>query len=229
MDPSVTSTDTGVMPPVYSAEDIIEWTLDEASSMGEIGFSANFPDTAANFSAWRCDLNAPPKPVFDEPALEDDADAFHNDVMRIKTRCELMQKMPALVAEAHSIVDARLLAAGRPKPASDDRELRQKVVKLYELEHPPAPANFVPVLVAQGAFSRLDECLKVKWKLSRIRLALKTILMTYLGQPAFQRTSNGGLRPAKRRDRVGCPLSKPLMPKEGSQEREMEVPSAISR
>ena len=161
--------------------------------MGEIGFSANFPDTAANFSAWICDLNAPLEPANDEPALEDAADAFHNDVMRMKTRCELMQKMPNLVAEAHSIVDAKLLAAGRLKPASDDRELRQKVVELFELEHPPAPANFVSVLVVQGAFSRLGELLEVKWKLPRIRLAFTPILMTYLGQPASQRTSNGGL------------------------------------
>lgn len=161
--------------------------------MGEVGFSANFPDTSANFSTWRCDLNAPPEPASDEQALEDAADAFHNDVMRLKTRCELMQKMPDLVAEAHSIVDAKLLAAGRPKPAGDDRELRQKVVELFELEHPPAPANFVSVLVAQGAFSRLDELLKVTWKLPSIRLVFITILMIYLGQPASRRIYNGSL------------------------------------
>ena len=193
MDPSITSMSTDVTSPGYSAEDIIAWTLEKASSMGEIGFSANFPDTAANFSAWRCDLNAPLEPANDEQALEDAAEAFHNDVMRMKTRCELMQKMPNLVAEAHRIVDAKLLAAGRLKPASDDRELRQKVVELFELEHPPAPANFVSVLVAQGAFSQLDELLEVKSRLPRIRLACTPILMTYLGQPASQRTSNGDL------------------------------------
>lgn len=130
--------------------------------MGEIGFTANFPDTAANFSAWRCDLNAPREPVDVEQVLEDAADAFDNEVMRMKTRRELMQKMPNLVAEAHTIVDAKLLAAGRLKPASDDRELRQKVVELYEVEHPPPAANFIFILVAQGAFSRLNELLKVK-------------------------------------------------------------------
>ena len=216
MNPSNTSTTTDVTPLVYSAEDIIEWTLEEASSMGEIGFSANFPDTAANFSAWRCDLNAPREPVDDQKVLEDAAEANHEEFMRIKTRCELMQKMPNLVAEAHSIVDAKLLAAGRLKPAADDRELRQKVVELYELEHPPTPANFVSVLVAQGAFSRLDELLEVKWELSSVGLAFTSILMTYPGQPASQRNSNGGLRPAKRRDRVVCLPSNPLMPKEGS-------------
>ena len=162
MDPSTTATDTGVTPVVYSAEDIIAWTLEEAHSMGEIGFSATFRDTAAIFSAWRCDLNAPRGPVDVEQVLEDAADTFDNEVMRMKTRCELMQKMLNLVAEAHSIVDAKLLAAGRLKPAGDDGELRQKVVELYELEHPPPAANFVSVFVAQGAFSRLDELLKVK-------------------------------------------------------------------
>ena len=193
MDPSIITTDTGVTPPIYSAEDIIEWTLEEAHSMGEIGFTANFPDTAANFSAWRCYLNVPREPVDDEQVLEDAADAFHNDVMRMKKRCELMQKMPNLVAEAHSIVDAKLLAAGRLKPAGGDRELRQKVVELYKLEHPPPAANFISVLVAQGAFSRVDELLKVKWKLPSIRMAFTPILMTYLGQPTSQRASNGGL------------------------------------
>ena len=161
--------------------------------MGEIGFSANFPDTSANFSAWRCDLNAPRGPVDDQKALEDAAEANHEEFMRIKTRCELMQKMPNLVAEAHSIVDAKLLAAGRLKPADDNREFRRKVVELYELEHPPAPANFVSVLVAQGAFSRLDELLKVSWILPSLKLGFIMILMTYLGQPASQRTYNGGL------------------------------------
>ena len=184
--------------------------------MGEIGFSANFPDTAANFSAWRCDLNAPRGPVDDQKALEDAAEANHEEFMRIKIRCELMQKMPNLVAEAHSIVDAKLLAAGRLKPADNDRELRQKVVELYELEHPPAPANFVSVFVAQGAFSRLDELLEVKWKSSSVGLAFTPILMAYLGQPASQRNSDGGLRHAKGRDRVVRLLSKPLRPKERS-------------
>ena len=193
MDPSNTSTTTDITPPVYSGEDIIEWTLEEASSMGEIGFSANFPDTAANFSAWRCDLNAPRGPVDDQKALEDAAEANHDELIRIKTRCELMQRMPNLVAEAHSIVDAKLLAAGRLKPANNDRELRQKVVELYELEHPPAPANFISVLVARGAFSRLDELLKVSWKLPSLRLAFIMTLMTYLGHPASQCTCNGGL------------------------------------
>lgn len=161
MDPSITSTNTGVTPLVYSAEDIIAWTREEAESMGEIGFTANFPDTAANFNAWRCDVNAPLEPPIDEKAIEDAADAFHDDVMRVKARHELMQNMPTLVAEAHSIVDAKLLAAGRFKPEVDNRELRQKVVELFELEHPPAAANFISVFVAQGAFSRLDELLKV--------------------------------------------------------------------
>ena len=184
--------------------------------MGEIGFSANFPDTAAIFSAWRCDLNTPPESVYDEKALEDDAEAFHNDIMILKTRCELIQKLPNLVAEAHRIVDARLLAAGRPKPTSDNRELRQKVVELYELEHPPAPANFVSVFIAQGAFSRLDELLEVKWKSSSVGLAFTPILMAYLGQHASQRNSDGGLRHAKWRDQVVRLLSKPLRPKERS-------------
>ena len=168
MDPSITSTNTGVTPLVYSAEDIIAWTREEAYRMGEIGFSTNFPDTAANFNAWRCNVNAPLEPPIDEKAIEDAADAFHNDVMRIKARHELMQNMSTLVAEAHSIVDAKLLAAGGLKPGGDDRELRQKVVELFELEHPPAAANFVSVLVAQGPFSRLDELLKVKWILPSI-------------------------------------------------------------
>lgn len=171
MDPSITSTNTGVTPLVYSAEDIIAWTREEAHRMGEIGFTTNFPDTAANFSAWRCDMNAPLEPANDEQAIEDAAEAMHNDVMRIKARCELMQNMPSLVAEAHSIVDAKLLAAGRLQWGRDDRELRQKVVELFELEHPPAAANFVSVLVAQGAFSRLDELLEVSqvsdWRLQQ--------------------------------------------------------------
>ena len=164
MDPSISSTNTStdVTPLVYSAEDIIAWAREEAYRMGEIGFTTNFPDTAANFSAWKCDINAPLEPAIDEQAIEDAAEATHNDVMRIKARCELMQKMPTLVAEAHSIIDAKLLPAGRLKRAGDDRKLRQKVVELFELEHPPAAANFVSVLVAQGAFSRLDELLQVK-------------------------------------------------------------------
>ena len=162
MDPSITSTDTGVAPPVYSAKDIIAWTREEVEMMGEIGISTNFPHTAANFNAWKCDINAPLEPPFDEKDLEDAADAFDNDIMRIKERHELMQNMPALVAEAHSIVDTKLLAAGRLKPGGGDRELRQKVVELFELEYPPAPANFVSVLVAQSPFSRLDKLLEVK-------------------------------------------------------------------
>ena len=162
MDPSIISTSTGVTPLVYSPEDIISWTHEEAYRMGEIGFTTNFPDTAANFSAWRCDMKARLEPAGDEQAIEDAAEAIHNDIMRIRVRCGLMQKMPTLVAEAHSIVDGKLLAAGRSKRAGDDRELRQKVVELFELEHPPAAANFVSVLVAQGAFSRLDELLEVK-------------------------------------------------------------------
>ena len=130
--------------------------------MGEIGFTTNFPDTAANFSAWRCDMNAPLEAADDEQVVEDAAEAMHNDIMRIKARCELMEKMPTLVAEAHSIVDAKLLAAGRLKREGDVRGLRQKLVELFELEHPPAAANFVSVLVAQGVFSRLDELLEVK-------------------------------------------------------------------
>lgn len=183
MDPPITSTNTGVTPLVHSAEDIIAWTREEAHRMGEIGFTTNFPDTAANFSAWRCDLNAPLEPANDEQAIEDAAEAMHNDVMRIKERSELMQKMPDLVAEAHSIVDAKLLAAGRLERGSDELELRQKVVELFELEHPPAAANFVSVLVTQGAFSRLDELLEVNWRLPSIRLALTRILITYPGQP----------------------------------------------
>ena len=193
MDPSITSTNTGVEPLVYSAEDIIAWTREEAYRMGEIGFTTNFPDTAANFSAWRCDMNAPLEPADDEQAIEDAAEAMHKDFMRIKARCELMQKMPTLVAKAHSIVDARLLAAGRLKRGGDNRELRQKVVELFELEHPPAAANFVSVLVAQGALSRLDELLEVKCRLPSIRLAFTTILITFLGQPTSQRISNWGL------------------------------------
>ena len=171
MDPSITSTNTGVTPLVYSAEDIIAWTREEAHRMGEIGFTTNFPDTAADFSAWRCDMNAPLEPANDEQAIEDAAETMHNDVMRIKARCELMQDMPSLVAEAHSIVDAKLLATGRLRRGRDDRELRQKVVELFEIEHPPAAANFVSVLVAQGAFSRLDELLEVSqvsdWRLQQ--------------------------------------------------------------
>ena len=177
MDPSITSTNTDVTPPVYSAEDFIAWTLEEAHSMGKIGFSTNFPNTAANFSAWRCDLNAPPEPADEHQALEDAAEATHAEFMRTKTRCELMQKMPNLLAEAHSIVDARLLAAGRLQPAGDDRDLRQKVTELFELENPPAAANFISVLVAQGAFSQLDKLLEVKWRLPSIRLAFTPILM----------------------------------------------------
>ena len=193
MDPSITSTNTGVEPLVYSAENIIAWTREEAYRMGEIGFTTNFPDTAANFSAWRCDMNAPLEPADDEQAIEDAAEAMHKDFMRIKARCELMQKMPTLVAKAHSIVDAKLLAAGRLKRGGDNRELRQKVVELFELEHPPAAANFVSVLVAQGALSRLDELLEVKCRLPSIRLAFTTILITFLGQPTSQRISNWGL------------------------------------
>ena len=151
--------------------------------MGEIGFTTNFPDTAVNFSAWRCDLNAPLEPANDEQAIEDAAEAMHDDIMRIKGRSELMQKIPDLVAEAHSIVDAKLLAAGRLERGGDELELRQKVVELFELEHPPVAANFVSVLVAQGAFSRLEELLEVKWRLPSIRLAFTIILITYTGQP----------------------------------------------
>ena len=207
MDPPITSIDTGVAPPVYAAKDIIEWTREEAEMNGEIGFSTNFPDTAANFSAWRCDINAPPEPPFDEKALEDTADAFHNDIMRFEERHKLMQNMPALVAEAHSIVDAKLLAAGRLKPEGDDRELRQKVVELFELEHPPAPPNFVSVFVAQGPFSRLDELLEVKQRLPSIELAFTTILIIFSGQPTSQRISGWGLRPTKGSYGVVCPLS----------------------
>ena len=193
MDRSITSTNTSVEPLVYSAEDIIAWTREEAYRMGKIGFTTNFPDTAANFSAWRCDMNAPLEPADDEQAIEDAAEAMHNEFMRIKARCEIMQKMPTLVAKAHSIVDAKLLAAGRLKRGGDNRELRQKVVELFELEHPPAAANFVSVLVAQGALSRLDELLEVKCRLPSIRLAFTTILITFLGQPTSQRISNWGL------------------------------------
>ena len=65
------------------------------------------------------------------------------------------------MAEAHGIVNVRLAAAGRPRGEGNDRELRQKIVELFELEHPPAAPNCVSVLVAQGQFSRLDELLPV--------------------------------------------------------------------
>ncbi len=128
--------------------DVIQWQLEQAQRLGEMGLSTNFPDPSDIFKPFTIDVSGDELLTEDRGSLRATMLETHKAIIQVHQRKIIMDGAGPLLAKTEDYVDKRLLAAGVPKQDFQNKSLRQKIVQLAELQKPPPKENFAAILVA---------------------------------------------------------------------------------
>ncbi|MCJ1465293.1 hypothetical protein MMC07_003910 [Pseudocyphellaria aurata] len=122
-----------------TVEDFIEWHEEEAFRSGDLGFTTGFYSTDEFYKSWSdvADLH---EAFSVENYAQEAMEQLHTEHTRLQQRSNIMQSNPDLLALTEIEVHRRLLQAGNSELdvadyVSSKASLREKIVKLHELEH----------------------------------------------------------------------------------------------
>ncbi|KAL9613311.1 MAG: hypothetical protein Q9167_002132 [Letrouitia subvulpina] len=128
-----------------TVDEIIQWHIEQAHCMGELGFTTNFPD-AENFQHPGFDTNF----NFDATTsslgdLDQAVNEITEDYERVKSRATYIISNPPLLEETKKEVHRRLLAAGKTQEDIDNynnsgTSLRDQISDLERLKAGEEPA-----------------------------------------------------------------------------------------
>ena len=134
--------------------DIILWQQEQARGRGELGFTMNFPDPSEIFKPFTINASSEDQlPAEDDAALVTATQETHRAIVQLHQRKIIMDGAGPLMAKTEMEVDKKLLAAGVPREELLNKDLRQKIVQLVELKHPPPKENFAAVLVSVASIT----------------------------------------------------------------------------
>lgn len=124
---------------VPTVQDFIEWYEEQASRMGDLGFTMGSYQNKDFFKQWE-NVNDLKEAFSLENCAQEAMEQMYADVTQLQQRMNIMQSNPSLLAITESEVHRRLLQVGKSDPkielwVKSQTSLRNKIVRLHKLEH----------------------------------------------------------------------------------------------